>query len=268
MARRILSADSVLVSQPQAALQDAGRADARQQVLLALQQRWSALPAVEPDRLLFDWENRRALEDEVAFVNRAEAVLDEAAVKLAPSVLRIVLTVRQHLSDPRDARAWLEEKLALDFRRVSELCIVAESYGLLDAGRREPGVREIERYGWSKALKLAHVRDPAERHAIWERAAETAGGASYRAVVAEIGRFRERKLIAAPDAPPRLDHIVHDAQARFAAFTRTAAHLRTRDQVQVAIEELSDLQRDLTRLRRALRERLQDDEVADLAART
>jgi hypothetical protein len=127
-------------------------------------------------------------------------------------------------------------------------------------------VREIERYGWSKALKLAHVRDPAERHAIWERAAQATGGASYRAVLAEIGRFRERKLIAAPETPPRLDHIVHDAQARFAAFSRTAAHLRTRDQVQVAIEELSDLQRDLTRLRRALRDRLQDEQVAEMGA--
>ena len=78
------------------------------------------------------------------------------------------------------------DHLNLDFRRVSELCIVADSYRLLDSGQRRQGEREIATYGWSKALKLAHVRNPEDRRQVWESACGGGGSASYRAVLESI----------------------------------------------------------------------------------
>ena len=267
MAKRILSADSVLVSQPQPSLVTSVRTELPAGFLHTLQRKWRDLDVLGPETLLFAWEEGGALAEEIAFVNRAQAFLDEAAVKIAPSVLRIVLTVQRHLPDRRRQRAYLGEKLALDFRRVSELCIVADSYGLLAPERRAAGEREIERYGWSKALKLAHVRDPADRADIWERACNGRGSAGYRAVLEEIRRFRERKLIGPPVAEPRFEALLSSATGRFDALRARAARLDSREALQDALREVRQVQRDLVQVRRALREKLEMVDVHALAAR-
>ncbi len=266
MARRILSADSVLVPQPQASLRDSVRTEGRAHILQLLNQKWMGLPALTPGQLLFDWAESGALQEEIAFVNHAQAFMDEAAVKIAPSVLRIVLTVKHHLPEPQAQRAYLGEKLALDFRRISELSIVAESYGLLDPAQREQGAREIEHYGWSKALKLAYVRDPEARRDIWGRACGLGHSASYRAVLEEIRRFRERRLIAPPMAEDRVEGLIADAVDRIDTFKRRAAHLQSRDDVLEALHELRRVQRELGQVKRALQDKLLAAEVEGLAA--
>src|SRR5262249_16353186 len=120
-----------------------------------------------------------------------------------PSILRIVLTVKENVPDPKAQRTFLGEHLQVDFRRVSELCIVADSYNLLDPQHRLLGAREIERYGWSIALKLSAVRDLHDRPDLWQRACAGRPRAAYRDVLEEIRRYRERKLIAAPEATER-----------------------------------------------------------------
>jgi hypothetical protein len=265
MARRILSAESALQPPAQFPLGAAPRQPAPP-VLHELQTRWAA-PAAPP---VFDWQDRRALMAEIDLVNRAQTVLDEAAIHVAPSVLRIVLTVKENLPDPRAQRAFLGEHLQLDFRRVSELCIVAESYGLLDLERRANGAREIERYGWSIALKLAYVRDPHDRADLWERARAGRAKAAYRDVLDELRRFRERKLIAPPEGRANgdgnLPERLLNARRQFGHLDQLAQDLNDRAHCEQAVETLERLQRELNRIRRTLRDRLLAQEHQQLAS--
>jgi len=281
MARRILSADAALVPHSQATLRGgtrpeqspshapghaSGNGSALAPALFgAIQARWleRSLGALPPD--LFDWEDRAALTEEIAFVNRAQSLLDEASLKIAPSVLRIVLTVKANLPAAAEQRRFLAENLALDFRRLSELCIVADSYGLLDLTARAEGELEIQRYGWSKALKLAHVRDPVERREIWRRACAQANGAgsetaSYRTVLEEIRRFRERKQIGPPpsQAVQRFDlaPALRSARLAFAHLDRALRNDQSRETCADALDQVNRLRRDLDSLKRALQERL------------
>ena len=232
----------------------------------ALQARWLERPRGLSPQALFDWDDRRALLDEIAFVNRAQSMLDEASVKIAPSVLKIVLTVKQHLPDPSAQRAFLADHLTLDFRRISELCIVADSYCLLDPARRAEGEQEIVRYGWSKALKLAHVPDPHERRDTWRRACAGADAASYRAVLEEIRRLRERKPVGPAAEPSAPQGSVHDVAVVFSstrdAFTlleRALDNIRpaSRESCALALREVSHLKRELDHLRSTLQHRVE-----------
>jgi hypothetical protein len=224
-------------------------------VLQEINQRWNSAGTE-----LFDWGDRTALLAEIDLVNRAQTVLDEAAVKIAPSLLRIVLTVKENVPDPKEQRAFLAEHLRLDFRRVSELCIVADSYTLLDSRRRDGGAREIERYGWSIALKLAHVRDPNDRADLWRRACSGRPKAAYRDVLEEIHRYRERKLIAAPQpAEEALPDSIGSARATFSEFDSLVRSLRGPKDYAQAVAALERLQRELKRIRRSLREHIGKD---------
>jgi hypothetical protein len=247
--------------QPQISLKVAPPSGHGVPILQELNQRWSG-----GSTDLFDWRDRSALMAEIDLVNRAQSVLDEAAVKIAPSLLRIALTVKENLPDPKAQRAFLAEHLQIDFRRISELCIVADSYRLLDPQQRSLGAREIERYGWSIALKLAHVRDAHDRADLWQRACAGRLRAAYRDVLEEIRRFRERKLIAGPSPaegslPERLD-TVREAFTHFDALTR---HLRGPKDYQEAMATVEKLRRELGRIQRTLRDQMEAEEHRELA---
>ena len=275
MARRILSADAALMPQSQVSLTAptviVRPVEQRPQLFQELQQRWSGAqsPAAGTGTPLFDWQDRSALMAEVDLVNRAQGILDEAAVKIAPCLLRIVLTVKANLSDPKEQRAFLAEHLQLDFRRISELCIVAESYGLLDPQSREAGAREIERYGWSNALKLAYVRNPRERQEAWERACAGRGRAGYRDVLEQIQLLRERKLIAGPSKPDleRKDLVrrLTDAQEHVNQLAHIAPRLRSRMDYEHALELLETVQKELAPLKKALQEHLEAEDHRGMA---
>jgi hypothetical protein len=273
MARRILSAESALMPPAQASLAPAGRADSRPDArggfFSWLHERWSAALGLPAADVLFDWDDRTALMQEIAFVNESRERLDEAVFKLAPSMLRIVLTVKAHVEEPQAQRAFLAEHLSWDFRRISELCIVADSYGLLEPDRREAGRREIARYGWSSALKLAYVRDSAAREEIWERAggggALSGGRASYRDVLEELRRFRERKLIGPPASESEVHTRWQAVRERFDALAASAEAPHNADACREALTQLAHAQRELNRLKRALQERMQAAETEALA---
>ncbi len=267
MARRILSADDLLVPRRQTSLDPSVRTEAPDWIARELHDRWSS-PAPSTRQALFDWQDQSALLAEIELVNRAQKVLDEASLKIAPSVLRIVLTVKKHIPDGTEQRAFLAEHLDLDFRRISELCIVAESYGLLAPERRHEGMREILTYGWSKALKLAHVPAAQDRHHIWEQASGGRNTASYRAVLEEIRRFRERKLLQAPPRQEHLETRLGAARDSFSKFTRATNELSSRDDYETALKELGQVQRELNRIKRALREELDQVQWEELAAAT
>jgi hypothetical protein len=265
MARRILSAESALMPAAQAPLSAAARTEAPRGFFSWLQERWNALLGLREDEVLFDWDDRTALMGEIAFVNQAHERLDEAVLKLAPSMLRIVLTVKANLDQPGEQRAFLAEHVSWDLRRISELCIVADSYGLLAPGRRAAGNREIARYGWSSALKLAYVREPAARQEIWERACDGSGRASYRDVLEELRRFRERKLIGPPASSADVSARLDAARYTFDALMVCAHDLSAPQRCQEALAQVSQAQRELGRLKRALQERLQAAETEALA---
>lgn len=267
MARRILSADDLLVPRRQTSLDHSVRTEAPDWIARELHDRWSA-PALPARQVLFDWQDQSALLAEIDLVNQAQKVLDEASVKIAPSVLRIVLTVKKHIPDGSEQRAFLAEHLELDFRRISELCIVAESYGLLALERRHEGMREILTYGWSKALKLAHVPEPQDRRHIWEQACGGRNTASYRAVLEEIRRFRERKLLQAPPHQEHLEARLGAAREHFSRFTHATSKLNSRADFETALKELGQVQRELNRIKRALREELDQVQWEELAAAT
>jgi hypothetical protein len=252
----------------------------RPQLFHELQQRWNGAPVPAGGAVagaaagsspvpLFDWQDRTALLAEVDLVNRAQSVLDEAAVKIAPCLLRIVLTVKANLPDPKAQRNFLAEHVQLDFRRISELCIVAESYGLLDPRRRDAGAQEIERYGWSAALKLGYVRAPRDRQELWERACAGRPRAGYRDVLEQIQLFRERKLLAAPAAADlerkELVRRFNAAQEHVARLAALAPRLRSRLDYQNALELLETVQKELAPLKRALQDRIEAQEHAALA---
>lgn len=266
MVKRILSADSALMPSAQPALSPSVRTEQKGNPLTNLEERWSRTMAVEAEDVLFDWRDQRALKDEIDFINRAQHTLDEAAVRLAPSLLRVVLTVKANLATPAEQRAFLTDHLRLDFRRISELCIVADSYGLLDADYRRKGERELAKYGWSNALKLAYVRDPYERRDIWERACAGKPTASYRAVLEEIRRFRERKLIGPPVPREALNAHLANARKLFTRFASAADRLDSRASLQNAIAELEQLQKELGQVRRALKDQTAMAEMEELAA--
>jgi hypothetical protein len=275
MARRILSADAALMPQSQVSLTApaviARSVEQRPQLFQELQQRWSGTQAAPHagNTPLFDWQDRTALLAEIDLINRAQGILDEAAIKIAPCLLRIVLTVKANVSDPKTQRTFLAEHLQLDFRRISELCIVAESYGLLDAQARESGAREIERYGWSNALKLAYVRSPRDRQEVWERACAGRSRAGYRDVLEQIQLLRERKLIGGPIKPDleRKDLVrrISDAQEHVTQLAHIAPRLRSRMDYAHALELLETVQKDLGPLKRALQERLEAEDHKAMA---
>jgi hypothetical protein len=286
MARRILSADSALMPQSQVSLNSGmpvpvglpiasngmRGGDVRPHLLAELQQRWTQPggPVSDSGAPLFDWRDRGALMAEIDLVNRAQAILDEAAVKLAPSLLRIVLTVKANLPEVKAQRQFLAEHVQLDFRRISELCIVADSYGLVDPRARDAGAAEIERYGWSSALKLAYVRDPSERRAVWERACAGRPHAAYRDVLEQIQLFRERKLIAAPaprDVERReLVRRMSEAQAHVTRLAALTPRLRSPSDYRGALELLETVQKELATVRRTFQEHLEAEEPVAMAA--
>jgi hypothetical protein len=266
MAKRILSADSALMPTTQISLAPSVRTETHGGFLARLQERWSSALSLPGGGLLFDWEDKRALMGEIEFINGAQAAVDEAAVKLAPSMLRVVLTVKSNLPTPAEQRAFLAEHMRMDFRRISELCIVADSYGLLDADCRREGERELQKYGWSNALKLAYVRDPHDRRDIWERACGGKPTASYRAVLQEIRHFRERKLIAPPAPAEEIEERLGAVRKLFSTFNGAAKHLHSREEIREALQELERVQRELGQLKRALKDQFEAAEVEDLAA--
>lgn len=231
-----------------------------------VEDRWNRLRSLPGDEVLFDWADRTALMHEIAFVNEARERLDEAAVKVAPSMLRIVMTVKEHIAEPRAQRAFLAEHVDWDFRRISELCIVADSYALLDPDNREDGEAEIRRYGWSNALKLAYVREPAARAEIWRRACVGKGRASYRAVLEELKRFREGRLIGPPASPYEVSERLDTARTAFNALTAMADDLSSPERLDNALQTVGRLQKDLSQLRRALQERREAVDTESLAA--
>jgi hypothetical protein len=275
MARRMLSADAALMPLSQVSLTApavlARPLELKPQLFTELQHRWSGMNAQRADEgvRLFDWSDRSALLAEMDLINRAQAVLDEAAVKIAPCLLRIVLTVKVNLPEAKEQRAFLSEHLQLDFRRISELCIVAESYGLLDPRRREAGAREIERYGWSSALKLAHVRNATERKELWELACAGRPHAAYRDVLEQIQLYRARKLIAAPTHPElhrkEMVQRMSEAKEHVSELAALAPRLRSRMDYEHALELLERAQRELGALRRAFLDRLEAQDHAILA---
>ena len=286
MARRILSADSALTPAAQSSLQNepgpAPSSTVQNSVQSSLQtsvrtenpsgglvsgleSRWHLFRPSE-GKVLFDWEDRRELYTEIEFVNRVRERMDEAAVKIAPSMLRIALTVKANVEGAKAQRAFLAEHVDWDFRRISELCIVAESYGLLEAGRRTRGEQELRSYGWSNALKLAYVPNPLERVEIWDRARGGSEKASYRAVLEEIRRFRERKLVAPPSPLEEVGAQIASARGHFDSLNTLSADLSTPDNCRLALKELSQTQRELSGLRRVLKERMDAAETEALAA--
>ena len=286
MARRILSADSVLTPAAQPSLRNepgpSGSSTAALSVKDALQtsvrtenpsgglvsgleSRWHLFRPSE-GKVLFDWEDRTELYTEIEFVNQVRERMDEAAVKIAPSMLRIVLTVKANVEGGKAQRAFLAEHVDWDFRRISELCIAAESYGLLDAERRTRGEQELRRYGWSNALKLAYVPDPLERGDIWDRARGGKEKASYRAVLEEIRRFRERKLVGPPSPLEEVGAHIASVRGHFDSLDTLSANLSTPDHCRLALKELSRTQRELSGLRRVLKERMDAVETEALAA--
>lgn len=279
MARRILPADTALMPSVQAPLKSSGppgpfapsvRTEFRGGLLPGLEERWNQALALAPGEVIFDWEDRTALMQEIAFVNQVREKLDEAVLQVAPAMLRIVLTVKANVSAPKAQRAFLAEHMEWDLRRISELCIVADSYGLLESshpgGGRSDGRGEIARYGWSNALKLAYVRDPVERAELWERARRGKPKASYRAVLEEIKRFRERKMIGPPQPLEDIGQRLLATKTEFDALETLGANLSAPEDFQEALRHVSKAQQELGRLKRTLKERLEAAEIEALAA--
>ena len=265
MARRILSADTALTPQAQNPLEVSVRTETESSLAMAIRSRWIDRARIGPAE--FDWQDRGALMEEIAFVNRAQEFLDEATMKIAPSVLRIVLTVKANLAEPVAQREFLADHLALDFRRISELCILADSYRLLDAKHGVAGEREIARYGWSKALKLAHVREAADRKEIWGRARGNRNAASYRAVLEEIRRFRERKQVLPFPREWPLDERWQAARTAFASLENLEQRLTTSEGCAQALDDLKRVEKELDSLKRVIRGRIDTLSHEEMAAK-
>ena len=254
MARRILSAQSALRPSEQHSLEDGGINS------LALpSQDWNAALQLRPDQVLFNWDNNNDLMREVAFVNHAREKLDEAAVKIAPAMLRIVLTVKENVADAKSQRAWLAKHVDWDFRRISELCIVAESYGLLDSQRRLAGVAELQLYGWSNALKLAYVRNSEDRQRIWQIACNSAPRASYRRVLKVLQEYRSPQQLETPvSSPPTVNHLHESIAALRASWEalQKLQHIQHPEQARLALQHVKLLEKKLPQLKRTLTQRL------------
>ncbi len=266
MAKRILSADAALMPAAQVSLDPSVRTETRAGFFQNLQKRWEAALSLDPRAILFDWDDKRALLDEIEFINRVQEAADEAAVRVAPSMLRVVLTVRSNLASAAEQREFLAEHMKLDFRRISELCIVADTYGLLDPEARHEGEEELKRYGWSNALKLAYVRDPHDRRDIWERARGEKAAASYRAVLREIRFYRDRKLIAPPAPAEEIEVRLGTVRKLFSTFSGAAKNLHSKEEIGAALQELERVRKELNQLQRALKDQFEAADVADMAA--
>lgn len=266
MARRILPADNALTPNAQNTLSNISvRTEPRRGTLSWLDGKWAAVLELPGNDILFDWDAQAELMKEIAFVNETRERIDEAALKVAPSMLRIVLTVKQNITDIPGQRAWLAEHVDWDFRRISELCIVADSYGLLDTSRRQGGEAELKRYGWSNALKLAYVREREEREGIWERARGDKEQASYRAVLEEIKRYRERKQIAPPTRQEELHTRMAAAREAISLLGNGNAWADNSEACRDMLQAAEEAHRELGRLKRALKERLQTLDTEELA---
>ena len=268
MARRILSADSALTPQTQTSLGPSRTPEVRGGFLQEIQSRWQQMQTLGLDQVVFDWDDRNALMQEISWVNEAREKLDEAYLKVAPSMLRIVLTVKAHEPDPADQRAFLANHLDWDLKRVSELCITADSYALLDPERRQHGEAEIRRYGWSSALKLAYVREPLDRDEIWNNARGEKPRASYRAVLEELRRFRERKQIGPPLPERLIGERLFAAKKGFDHLEEMAPDLGNQGALSEALNTVVQVQRDLNQLRKVLRDRMKSLDTEGMAART
>ena len=266
MAKRILSADSALVARTQISLGDSVRTETRKDLFARLEDHWRETLSQGTPGLLYDWENQGALLRDMEFINTVQAKLDEAAVRIAPTLLKIVLTVKENLDTPKEQRAYLADHLDLDFRRISELCIVADSYGLLLGDYRKQGEAEINRYGWSKALKLAYVRDPADRAMIWDNACMGRPAASYRAILEEIKRFRERKMITPPTPRMEVETRMASVAAQYQELSQAAQMLDDEQGYRQTLRQVDAMRRELGRLKRALEDQLQAAETEALAA--
>ena len=265
MARRILSAESALLTTPQFSLESSVRTESEGGWLNTLDTHYGNSATLSDKQVLFDWGERSGLMREIELINLVQDKLDSAALRVAPSILRVVLTVQANIPRAKDQREFLLAHLNLDFRRISELCIVAESYGLLSPQRRARGEAEIQEYGWSKALKLAAIRNPAHRRELWEQARGAKGMASYRSVLAVIKQYREQKVIEA--APGEIgEEISLDSLANhFDALRGAAAGLSTKGEVLTALRSLEDMQKSAAKLKRMLKNRLQLVEAEQLA---
>jgi len=266
MAKRILSADSALVANTQISLGNSVRTEKRGDFFSDLEKRWRDSLAPGADNLLYDWEDQGEMLREIEFVNSVQAKMDEAAIRIAPTLLRIVLTVREHLPTPKEQRSYLAKHLELDFRRISELCIVADSYGLLLSDTPQQGEREITRYGWSKALKLAYVREPADRAMIWENACGGRPSASYRAVLEEIKRFRERKLISPPVPRAEVDQRLASIAEHYMELKGASVQLIQPEDYRLTMRQVDAMRRELGRLKRALQDQIESAETEAMAA--
>ena len=266
MAKRILSADSALVARTQSSLGNSVRTETRGDLFSRLEEHWRDALEQSADKLLYDWQDQGAMRRDIEFVNTVQTKMDEAAVRVAPTLLRIVLTVKENLDTPKAQRAFLADHLELDFRRISELCIVADSYGLLLPDYRRQGESEIARYGWSKALKLAYVREPADRAMIWDNARSGRPSASYRAVLEEIKRFRERKLIGPPMPRIEVDTRLASVKSHYLELSQAAERLEGTEDFRQTLRQVDAMRRELGRLKRALEDQLQDAETEALAA--
>ena len=266
MARRILSAEAALMPIAQASLNGSAPSRANTGLMGWLQERWSGLINLRAGSVLFDWEDRTALMDEIAFVNEARERLDEASAMVAPSMLRIVLTVQANIPDAKGQRAFLADHVDWDVRRISELCIVADHYGLLVPDRRLTGQEELRRYGWSNALKLAYIPDPAERAEIWDRARNGKTQATYRSVLEEIRRFRERKQIAPPAREDEVATRLTAVREHFAGLNGLPSDFSSPEGCREALRQVSKAHQELGRLKRALKDRMEASETESLAA--
>ena len=268
MARRILSAESVLQTQSQNSLDSLSPAEVRGGFMHEVQSRWAEMRELGLDQVLFDWQDRHGLMREIQWVNQARERLDEAFLKVAPSMLRIVLTVKENLTEAPEQRAFLAEHLDWDLRRVSELCIAADTYGLLNPEQRPRGEEEIRRYGWSNSLKLAYVRDPSSRREIWENARDGKPRASYRALLEELRRFRERKLIGPPPPARLIGEQLFAAKQGFDHLDSLSTSLGRTEGLTDALNTVTEVQRHLSQLRKTLQERLKSMDVEEMAANT
>ncbi len=266
MAKRILSADAALMPAAQVSLDPSVRTETRGRLLQNLQKRWDEALSLDRRAILFDWDDKRALLDEIEFINQAQETVDEVAVRVAPSMLRVVLTVRSNLASTAEQREFLAEHMKLDFRRISELCIVADTYGLLKPESRREGEDELQRYGWSNALKLAYVRNPHDRRDIWERARSDKPAASYRAVLREIRFYRDRKLIAAPAPAEEIEARLGTVRKLFSSFSGAAKTLHSKEEIGTALQELERVRKELNQLQRALKDQFEAADLDDMAA--
>ncbi len=218
-----------------------------------LEMRWNTL-LQQNNTPLFNWKNPDALMREVTFVNSVQEKMDEVVARIAPSMLRIVNTVRANLPSQKSQREWISKHLNWDFRRISELCIVASSYNLLNPHTRQQGAAEMQRYGWSSALKLAYIRTPAERGEIWRAACAGRPRASYRDVLNQINSLRNKPSLpqSASLTSDDIDMRLNNIRTNMAGLGALTEQITDPQNTKAALQRVSTLQRELQHLKKAL----------------